>query len=58
MTRSREHLDDYAETQVLQPPRAAAPVRDDALVLYEEYAREIARGGAPSTKKPRERRKR
>ena len=41
---SKEHVDDYAETQVLPPKKA--PPRDepadvDPLALYEEYARTV-----------------
>ncbi len=54
MQRSREHVDEYAETHVLQPHRGtipAAPGDGDALALYEEYAREVARDAMAQPKK-------
>lgn len=42
MKHSREQVDVYAETQVLDPQQAPVPSNDDSLALYEEYAREVA----------------
>lgn len=47
MKRSREHVDVYAETQVLHPQQQPAPSNDDALALYEEYARQVASEASP-----------
>jgi hypothetical protein len=54
MQRSREHVDEYAETHVLLPQQAAVPSAagaSDALALYEEYAREVARDATAQPKK-------
>jgi hypothetical protein len=52
MQRSREHVDEFAETHVLLPQQAAgAPGDSDALALYEEYAREVARDATAQPKK-------
>jgi hypothetical protein len=54
MQRSREHVDEYAETHVLLPQRGATPAvpgDSDALALYEEYAREVARDATAQPKK-------